>query len=79
MTQMKYLTLNELAEYIKMSKSTIYKWCSKGLIPYIKTGKNLLFKKEVIDLWLDQFNVPTKEQVGQNIFKLLKQKPSENK
>lgn len=69
---MYYLTLNELAEYIKMSKSTIYKWCSNGQIPYIKTGKLLLFKKDAIDLWLEQFNVPTKLQVGQNISKLLK-------
>jgi excisionase family DNA binding protein len=69
---MSYLTLDELKDYIKMSKSTIYKWCSNGQIPYIKTGKLLLFKKDAIDLWLEQFNVPTKLQVGQNISKLLK-------
>ena len=69
-----YLNLSELKDYIKLSKSTIYKWCSNGQIPYIKTGKVLLFKKEAIDSWLDQFNVPTKVQVGQNISKLLKQK-----
>lgn len=69
---MSYLTLDELKDYIKMSKSTIYKWCSNGQIPYIKTGKLLLFKKDAIDLWLEQFNVPTKLHVGQNISKLLK-------
>ena len=69
---MEYFNLNELASYVKMSKSTIYKWCSNGQIPYIKTGKLLLFKKDAIDLWLEQFNVPTKLQVGQNISKLLK-------
>jgi len=69
---MSYLTLDELKDYIKMSKSTIYKWCSSGQIPYIKTGKLLLFRKDAIDLWLEQFNVPTKLQVGQNISKLLK-------
>lgn len=69
-----FLNLKEVAVYLRMSKSSIYKWCSNGQIPYIKTGKVLLFKKEAIDSWLDQFNVPTKEQVGQNITKLLKQK-----
>ena len=69
---MEYFNLNELASYVKMSKSTIYKWCNNGQIPYIKTGKLLLFRKEAIDLWLEQFNVPTKLQVGQNISKLLK-------
>ena len=69
---MLYLNLSEVAEYLKMSKSTIYKWCGKNQIPYIKTGKLLLFKKDAIDLWLEQFNVPTRLQVGQNISKLLK-------
>lgn len=67
-----YLTLNELADYIKVSKSTAYKWCSSGQIPYIKTGKLLLFKKDAIDVWLEQYNVPTKAQIGQNISQLLK-------
>ena len=71
---MSYLTLDELKDYIKMSKSTIYKWCSNGQIPYIKTGKLLLFKKDAIDLWLDQYKVPSREQVVNNVTKLLKQK-----
>ncbi len=71
---MGYLNLNEVADYLKMSKSTIYKWCGKNQIPYIKTGKLLLFKKDAIDLWLDQYNVPSREQVVNNVSKLLKQK-----
>ena len=70
---MNYLNLNELADYIKVSKSTAYKWCSSGQIPYIKTGKLLLFNKDAIDLWLDQYNVPSREQVVNNVSKLLKQ------
>ncbi len=69
-----YLTLDELKDYIKMSKSTIYKWCSNGQIPYIKTGKLLLFNKDAIDSWLDQYNVPYREQIVNNVSKLLKQK-----
>jgi excisionase family DNA binding protein len=71
---MLYLNLTEVADYLKMSKSTIYKWCGNGQIPYIKTGKLLLFKKDAIDSWLDQYNVPSKEQVVNNVTKLLKQK-----
>lgn len=69
---MQYFNLNELASYIKVSKSTAYKWCSNGQIPYIKTGKLLLFKKDAIDLWLQQYSVPSKDQVQTNISKLLK-------
>jgi excisionase family DNA binding protein len=75
---MGYLNLSEVASYLKMSKSTIYKWCSDGKIPYIKTGKVLLFKKDTIDSWLEQYNVPTKVEVGQNISNLLKQSSSRN-
>ena len=71
---MLYLNLSEVADYLKMSKSTIYKWCGKNQIPYIKTGKVLLFKKEMIDSWLEQYNVPTKDQMAINVSKLLKQK-----
>ena len=69
---MNYQNLNELADYIKMSKSTIYKWCSNGQIPYIKTGKLLLFNKEEIDKWLEHSAVPSKYQVRNNISKLIK-------
>jgi excisionase family DNA binding protein len=71
---MLYLNLSEVADYLKMSKSTIYKWCGKSQIPHIKTGKVLLFKKDIIDSWLEQFNVPTKNYVVNNVSKLLKQK-----
>ena len=71
---MVYFTVGELEEYLKFSKSSIYKKCSANAIPYIKTGKNLLFNKEEIDLWLNQFSVPTNAQVVNNVSKLLKQK-----
>lgn len=69
-----YMTVDELKDYIKMSKSTIYKGCSNNQIPYIKTGKLLLFKKDAIDVWLEQCNVPTQNQLVNNVSKLLKQR-----
>ena len=71
-----YFNLTEVAVYLKKSKSSIYKWCSSNEIPYYKKGKNLLFNKDLIDKWLEQYNVPTKGQVSINISKLLKQKNS---
>jgi excisionase family DNA binding protein len=71
---MKYINLKEVAEYLRKSKSSIYKWCRDGQIPYIKSGKNLLFNRDDIDKWLESQSVPTKEEFGQNISKLLKSK-----
>ena len=72
------MTVEELKDYIKMSKSTIYKGCSNSKIPYIKTGKLLLFKKDAIDLWLQQSTMPTGDQVRNSISNLLKRTKNGN-
>ena len=69
---MELMEVTELALYLKKSKSSIYKRCSANEIPYIKTGKNLLFNKAEIDLWIQQYAVPCKDQVVNNVSKLLK-------
>lgn len=71
---MTYYNLNEVAEYLRKSKSSIYKWCRANRMPYIKSGKNLLFNKNEIDRWLESRSVPTKDEVGNNVSKLLKAK-----
>jgi excisionase family DNA binding protein len=69
-----YLNVDELAEYIKLSKSTIYKGTMSHRIPHIKAGKKLLFNQDAIDQWLLQFNQPTIEEVEAGINSLLKSK-----
>jgi len=71
---MKYMNLKEVAEYLRKSKSSVYKWCNSAQIPHIKAGKNLLFNKDVIDEWLSANSVPTKDELGNSITKLLKSK-----
>lgn len=46
------LTLDELAEYLKLSKSTVYKLVGEGKIPGQKVGRHWRFSKEGIDTWL---------------------------
>lgn len=49
----KPLTLNELAHYTGLSKSTIYKLTSEGKIPHYKPcGKIIYFDKKEVDKWL---------------------------
>jgi len=47
------LTLNELSQYLKISKSTVYKLCQEGRIPGQKVGRHWRFRKATIDKWLD--------------------------
>jgi excisionase family DNA binding protein len=34
-----YLTVEEVANLMKISNKTIYSWCSKGYLPCIKLGR----------------------------------------
>jgi excisionase family DNA binding protein len=69
---MNYLNIDELSEYLHMSKSTIYKGTMSHRIPHIKAGKKLLFSQEAIDQWLQQFNQPTIEEVEAGVYSILK-------
>lgn len=48
------LTIEELAAYLKISKSTLYKLVREGRIPSQKIGKHWRFRKDAIDHWLDE-------------------------
>ena len=48
------MTIDALAEYMKISKSTLYKLVQEGKLPGQKVGKRWRFHKEGIDEWLKQ-------------------------
>jgi len=48
----KILSLNELAEYLRISKSTLYQLSEAAKIPSFKVGKQLRFRKNAIDKWI---------------------------
>ncbi len=48
------LTLDELASYLKLSKSTLYKLVQRGDVPGTKIGKHWRFRRESIDRWIEE-------------------------
>ncbi len=48
------LTIDELAVYLKISKSTLYKLAQRGEVPGQKVGKHWRFRKETIDRWFEK-------------------------
>ncbi len=48
------LTIGELADYLKIPKSTVYKLAQQGKIPGQKIGRHWRFSKQAIDQWLEQ-------------------------
>ena len=47
----KVLTVNELADYLRVHRSTIYRLLKKGQLPGFKIGSDWRFNVEVIDDW----------------------------
>ncbi|MEO1818039.1 MULTISPECIES: helix-turn-helix domain-containing protein [Pseudomonas] len=47
------MTLDELATYLKLPKSTLYKLVQQGRVPGQKLGKQWRFGRAAIDRWLD--------------------------
>lgn len=62
------LTLPELAEFLGVSTSTIYKKTSAKTIKHHKIGGTLLFKREDILEWIDQHRVPTIDDIKSNYY-----------
>jgi excisionase family DNA binding protein len=46
------MTIDDLALYLKLSTSTLYKLCAEGKVPGHKVGRHWRFHRAVIDQWL---------------------------
>jgi len=46
------MTIDELSEYLKISRSTLYKLAQEGVLPGTKVGRRWRFHKEAVVEWL---------------------------
>ncbi|MCX5633946.1 MAG: helix-turn-helix domain-containing protein [Phycisphaerae bacterium] len=49
----KWLTLDELAEYLKIGRTNLYAMAQNATIPATKIGNQWRFDREKIDRWMD--------------------------
>ncbi len=54
--------IKELAEYLKCSESLIRKYVRNKSIPYFRVGNRLFFRKETIDLWIQNQELQNMQQ-----------------
>jgi len=47
-----WLTVPELAKYLKVSKVTVYRWLESKTVPCYRLGKLWRFKRDEIDKWV---------------------------
>lgn len=48
------MTIDDLATYLQVSKSSLYKLAQSGKVPGQKVGKHWRFRRDTIDRWLDE-------------------------
>ena len=48
------MTIEEVAEYLRLKPQTIYTWAQEKKIPAAKIGKEWRFKRSIIDEWFEQ-------------------------
>jgi len=51
-TDDRWFGVDELAEYLGVSRYTIYSWLTKGTLPGHRVGKFWKFKKDDVDAWV---------------------------
>lgn len=52
MKQSKWLTIDELAEYLKLGRTKLYRLAQEGDIPASKVGNQWRFDRNEIDEWM---------------------------
>ena len=45
------MTVEEVAEYLRLNEMTVYKLAQEGKIPALKIGRIWRFRKDLIDEW----------------------------
>jgi excisionase family DNA binding protein len=48
------LTIQELAEYLKLNEKTAYRLASEGKLPGFKVGGSWRFKRVDIEQWIEE-------------------------
>ena len=52
--EIEIMTVQELAQYLRLAEATIYRLAQAGEIPAVKVGRTWRFKKALIDEWFRQ-------------------------
>ena len=52
MTENRWLSVNEIADYLGIRSDTVYKWIPRKNMPAHKIGRLWKFRKEEVDQWI---------------------------
>ena len=60
-----YLSLEEAADYLSYTKSSLYQFTSKRLIPHYKFGRKILFKVSELNDFIEKHRIAPKSEIKQ--------------
>jgi excisionase family DNA binding protein len=52
--RLEFMTVIELAEYLRISRASVYRLVRQRQIPVSKVGRQLRFRKDTVDVWLSK-------------------------
>lgn len=55
-----YLTIEDVAEMLKVARSTVYKFKNMGM-PFIKIGKTIRFKDDEVIQWVESHSTSSND------------------
>ena len=62
----RWLAVDEIAEYLGVSRDTVYNWISERGMPGRKVGRFWKFKKDAVDAWVESGGSDTGADVSPN-------------
>lgn len=74
--EIEFLNVQQTADYVSLSKATVYGLIHKLEIPNYKRGKRVYFKKSEIDSWLMQNKRKSINEIEQEALNLMIHKKS---
>lgn len=52
MKNKRLMTVEEVSDYLRVKRSTVYEWARSGRIPAVKVGRLWRFETEKIEAWV---------------------------
>jgi excisionase family DNA binding protein len=59
------MTVEEVAEYLRVTPSSIYEWAKAGKMPAAKVGRLWRFHREEIDAWVRRGGLQNSPQASE--------------
>jgi len=59
-----FLTVEEVAELLRVAPRTVYDWVYRGMIPFRKAGRRTIFKRDEVLQWTEKSSFENQSDHG---------------